>query len=121
MFSPSKRGKFPNGLRMRIVFIIAGSGRLSVRCRTRASGPAIVGLSRRSFFGVSNSFSAAIRSRSLCVGTSVCAPCSSLGYIAKRVLPMTKAPFSFAAPRLVNRHVGRGMVRLGVIGKCSRG
>lgn len=119
--SGGNRRNFPKGLGYAVVVGLASSGTVSVRCRTRASGPAIMGVAGRSCFGLSKSPSGSGSSCLLALGTSCCAPISDAFVAAKRVIPIRNAPVSFELPTIVKAHVGRSFRRLECKGNVSRG
>ncbi len=120
--SPSKSRGFPNTIATIMACALAGSGTLSVGCRTAASGGAIVGVAGRSCFGLSKGPRTPVASRLLCIGTSGCAPMSDACVAANRVIAMGSAPVSFAATGTIKRRVsGFRFMRLGGNGNCSRG
>lgn len=119
--SGSNRRNFPNGVAYGIVVGLASSGTVSVGCRTRASGPAVIGVAGRSCFGLSKSTNDGT-SRLLAVSTSTCAPISDAFVADNRVMAIRNAPVSFHAPAPIKGHVGSfSFIRLGGNGNCSRG
>lgn len=100
---------------------LASGGRFVVARRTRASGRAIVGLARRSFFGLRNTNGGSVGSRVLVVGTSGFAPISRALVPANVLRSMRKAPVSFHHPAPVKGQMGSSFRRLRFNRNCSRG
>lgn len=119
--SGSNRTNFPKGLGLGIACALAGSGTISVGCRTAASGPAIIGLAGRDCFGLSNIPNSRVLSRSVVVTTSACIPISRALVPANALSPMRKAPVSLHATITMNTRVSSLFSRLMENGNCSRG